>query len=365
MSSTALPSLEAPGDKTPAASPAVKAKRKANDSASASEPVESSISKTKPKKSKKVEAEDELEDATSKPKKDKKVKEPVRPLDPSLPTNKTIPAGLSFETPARQPDAVRLTAVNLSGMAASLKKGMWTYLEAEDADVVIMTETKIASEPAHEGIQAKYKHRYFSAGAEKGQAGTAVLSKIEPLSVAYDLPTLAEPGKLAGRLVRLEFPSLYVLGTYTPNAGQGLKSMPRKQDWNEAFERYLRELDSVKPVVWMGDLNVAPTSIDVRNSKKNWDKEPGHTAIERDAFVQQLQPTESEHKPLIDVWRHRNPDVEQYTYYSYRFDCRTKGIGWRLDYAIVSERMLARVQACEIRQIAYGFSDHVCPISVP
>ena len=108
-------------------------------------------------------------------------------------------------------------------------------------------------------------------------------------------------------------------------------------------------------------MNVAPAEADLRNAKTNLNKTPGYTTDECEAFAATLNPSEdSGHGKLIDVWRHRNPDrVGAYTYFSYRFQCRTKGIGWRLDHAVVSERLLPEVRACEIRAEAYGASDHV------
>jgi AP endonuclease-1 len=179
------------------------------------------------------------------------------------------------------------------------------------------------------------------------------LSKIEPLNVTIGLPTAEGDLSLtAGRIVTLEFANSYVVGTYVPNAGAALKEMPRKEAWNAAFERYLRQLDAKKPVIWGGDLNVVPTEQDVRNWKTNYEKSAGCTSKEIHAFNRQLNPEEgSGHEKLIDVWRKLHPDVVgHYSYYSLRFQCRVKGIGWRLDYAVVSERLLGKVKQCEIRQ---------------
>lgn len=111
----------------------------------------------------------------------------------------------------------------------------------------------------------------------------------------------------------------------------------------------------------MGDLNVAHKEIDLRNAKTNWNKTPGYSEAECDGFEATLNPAEdSGHAKLIDVWRHRNPErVGGYSYWGWRFQARTKGIGWRLDYAVVSERLMPEVQDCVIRAEAYGASDHV------
>lgn len=179
-------------------------------------------------------------------------------------------------------------------------------------------------------------------------AGTAILSKIKPLSVDYTLPGHPDPESVKGRIVTLEFESAYVIGTYVVNAGTGLKvrlciphqsqrlnlrmnqTLPEKNTWNKHFQAYIRALDAKKPVIWTGDLNVAPTELDLANPKTNWNKTPGYTEDETKAFKDILIGDE-EHK-MIDVWRHRNPELRHYTYFSYRFNCRSKGIGWRLDH---------------------------------
>jgi AP endonuclease-1 len=164
--------------------------------------------------------------------------------------------------------------------------------------------------------------------------------------------------------------------------------MDRKKAWNGAFENYIRSLDAQKPVIWLGDLNVAPTALgidmvsfcaisksiskplpDIKRSKQNYNKSAGHTEIEITAFNQTLNPSPSlaGSERLVDVWREMHPTDQHYTYFSYRFDCRTKGIGWRLDYClsisakscvfaqnlfvivVLSQRLLPRVKMCEIR----------------
>lgn len=135
--------------------------------------------------------------------------------------------------------------------------------------------------------------------------------------------------------------------------------MARKVEWNTKFDAYLRILDAKKPVIWTGDQNVVRSELDIRHWKTN-QKSAGCTPTERAGFESQLNPTDDAHKPLVDVWRQRNPEVaDGYTYFGYRADCRTKGIGWRLDMMIVSERILDKVTECQIRAECYGASDHL------
>ena len=216
-------------------------------------------------------------------------------------------------------------------------------------------------------------------------AGTAILSKHKALSVTRTLPGHPDPNYTKGRIVTLEFDNTYVVGTYVPNAGTGLKTLNEKNMWNEHFTTYIRDLDKKKPVIWTGDLNVAPTAIgklaaqlcsgrcsrinpDLANPKTNWNKTPGYTEAETTAFKNILTPpsdapddAKDDAPKFIDVWRHLHPDTHHYTYFSYRFRCREKNLGWRLDMFVLSERLLERVKMCEIRDEIYGASDH-CPV---
>jgi len=131
--------------------------------------------------------------------------------------------------------------------------------------------------------------------------------------------------------------------------------------WNHHFEAYIRDLDQKKAVIWAGDLNVAPTAIDLSNPKTNWNKTAGYTEAETTAFANILNPPGEDAGRFVDIWRKLHPSDHHYTYFSYRFNCRAKGIGWRLDMFVLSERMVDRVKMCEIRSEIYGASDH-CPI---
>lgn len=322
--------------------------------ASAQEPVEEAVET-------KEEVEDEEEDKPKKAKRAKKAKEPVKPIDPSVPTNLTVPDNL--EPFPRPPEGcIRISAWNVAGLRASEKKGFSRYVNAEDADILVVTETK-TPEIDLPALNDRYEYRYWGDHVKKGHAGTAIFSKIKPLNVTRGFPASDEVSAAdsEGRMITLEFEKTYLVGTYVPNAGAGLKTLPEKEKWNRAFELYLRELDAKKPVIWCGDMNVVAAPIDIRNWKTNYNKSAGCTDSEINAFKAQLNPEEgSDHQHLVDVWRERNPELEgHYSYYSYKFSCREKGIGWRIDYHVVSERILPKVKSCEIRAGIWGASDHV------
>ncbi|KAF7338134.1 DNA-(apurinic or apyrimidinic site) lyase [Mycena venus] len=312
-------------------------------------------------KRKALDTGDEAAETTKTAKTTKKAKVAEERIN-TQPTNKVLPVNIVF--PDRIPGTLRLATWNICGLAASQKKGFKYYIEAEDPDILVLTETKVNNEPLDLALKARFPHWCWSVSDKKGYSGTAILSKHKPLSVTTTLPGHPDPTLVKGRIVTLEFENSFVVGTYTVNAGADLKvTLDQKKEWNTHFEAYIRDLDKRKPVIWTGDLNVAPTELDLANPKTNWNKTAGYTEAETTAFKNILDPPESSPNAnkFVDVWRRLHPTDKQYTYFSYRFNCREKGIGWRLDMFVLSERIADRVKMCEIRSEIYGASDH-CPL---
>ncbi|KAH0583726.1 DNA-(apurinic or apyrimidinic site) lyase [Termitomyces sp. J132] len=300
------------------------------------------------------------EDADEKAKTTKTKKAKTDPTTPenTQPTNKVLPVTITF--PQKTPGTLRIATWNICGLAASSKKGFKNYVEAEDADILVLTETKVNNEPVDPALVNRYPYRYWSIADKKGYSGTAILSKFKPLNVNMALPGHPDPSEVKGRIITLEFETCYLIGTYVVNAGQGLKTLDAKKEWNTHFDTYIRDLDKRKPVIWTGDLNVAPTEMDLRNAKSNWNKSPGYTEVETTAFNNILNSPDAPER-FVDIWRQMHPDLRHYTYFSYRFNCRQNGTGWRLDMFVLSEGIVERVKLCEIRDEIYGASDH-CPV---
>ncbi|KAJ3065287.1 hypothetical protein HK102_007938, partial [Quaeritorhiza haematococci] len=190
--------------------------------------------------------------------------------------------------------------------------------------------------------------------AKKGYSGVAVFSKTKPLKDTYGIGISEFDDE--GRTITLEYEDFFLIACYIPNAGSKLERLDYKVRYNAAMEAYIRGLEKKKPIIWTGDLNVAHKEIDLARPKTN-QKSAGFTPEERADFERILNKNSP---PLIDTWRHLHPDQPNgYTYYSYRFQCRVKGIGWRLDYFVVSEKLMPRVVDSVIRSEAYGASDHV------
>ncbi|KAI8811418.1 Endonuclease/exonuclease/phosphatase [Cladochytrium replicatum] len=261
-----------------------------------------------------------------------------------------MPTSYAYEKVAG--NLIKLISWNVSSFPASIKKKSLEYIAAELPDVLMLQETKV-NKPPKNISEKDYPYQYWhSSSGKKGYAGTALLSRIQPLNVSYGVGH--QEFDFEGRTITAEFDDFFLVNTYVPNAGTALDRLKDKQDYSVLLERHLRTLDAVKPVVWTGDLNVAHQEIDLTNPKTN-KRSAGFTLEERSDFTRILEGTPK----FIDSWRCRNPGTVGYTYWSYRHACRAKNIGWRLDYFVVSERFMPAIADSFIRTEVYGASDHV------
>ncbi|KAG2224192.1 hypothetical protein INT45_001310 [Circinella minor] len=291
---------------------------------------------------------------TKKPKK----KATWEPFDPTVPNNTKFPETLTF--PKTPKGSIKIASYNVGGLNSCLKKGFKEYVNAEDPDVICLQETKV-NQPVSTAVNDKvYKYRYWAYDDKKGYSGVAVFSKYKPEKVEYGLPKYDDGSR--GRVISLYFPAFTVVACYVPNAGDKLKNLERRQTFNGHMEKFIRSLQKEgRAVIWTGDLNVAHTRKDIARPDTN-QRSAGFTVEERTDFDRLLATsTDGNDLPgLIDTWRHFHPETEgHYTYYSYRFQCRTKLIGWRLDYFVVTPDLMDKIVESEIRQIAWGASDHV------
>ncbi|KAI9496507.1 Endonuclease/exonuclease/phosphatase [Zychaea mexicana] len=292
------------------------------------------------------------------PVKPAKKKKTWEPFDPTLPRNVTLPEDMTF--PKAPEGSIKLASFNVGGLNSSIKKGFKNYVAAENADIIFLQETKV-NQPVSTAVDDKvYKYRYWAFDDKKGYSGVAVFSKYKPEKVERGLPDYDEGSR--GRVITLYFPAFTLVACYVPNSGDKLKNLERRKVFNQHMEKFLRSLQKEgRAVIWAGDLNVAHTRKDIARPDTNT-RSAGFTVEERADFDRVLATsTDGNDLPgLIDTWRHFHPETEgHYTYYSYRFQCRSKLIGWRLDYFVVTPDLMDKVVESEIRQIAYGASDHV------
>ena len=247
---------------------------------------------------------------------------------------------------------MKLVSWNVNGLRACLGKGFLDFAKQSDADVICLQETKL--QPEQVDFELPGYEFYWNSAEKKGYSGTAILTRVPPLSVAYDFG--ADEHRHEGRVITAEFPQFYLVCCYTPNSQDGLKRLDYRMQWEDDFRVYLKELDAVKPVVLCGDLNVAHTEIDLKNPKTNR-QNAGFSDEERAKMTELLS------SGFTDTYRHFYPDqTGVYSWWSYRFQARQKNAGWRIDYFIVSDRLQPNLTAAAIHTDIYG-SDH-CPVSL-
>lgn len=238
---------------------------------------------------------------------------------------------------------------NVNGLRAVMGKNFKEVFENQNADIFCLQEIKCTKEQADFQPDGYYSY-YYSATAKKGYSGTAVFTKIKPVSVTYGIN-----GKHTdeGRVITCEYDDFYFVCCYVPNAQPELKRINYRMEFEDDIREYLTELDKKKPVVYCGDLNVAHNEIDLKNPKSNIGN-PGFSDEERTKFNQLLN------AGFADTFRRLYPDEVKYSWWSYRFRAREKNSGWRIDYFIVSERFMEKVEDSIICTDITG-SDH-CPV---
>ena len=241
---------------------------------------------------------------------------------------------------------------NVNGLRACMKKGFLDFYQQERPDFCCLQETKM--QPHQAQVDLPGYHQYWNSAQKKGYSGTAVFTKQEPLSVSYDFGP--EEHRTEGRVITAEYPAFYLVCCYTPNSQDGLKRLDYRMSWEDAFLAYLQALDAKKPVVLCGDLNVAHQEIDLKNPKTNR-RNAGFTDEEREKMTRLLS------SGFTDTFRAKYPDLEgAYSWWSYRFHAREKNAGWRIDYFIVSDRLMPQVTEAAIHNEIFG-SDH-CPVEL-
>ena len=248
---------------------------------------------------------------------------------------------------------MRLISWNVNGIRAAVKKDFKASLELMQPDVLCLQETKAQDDQVAEALAGIEGYRlYTNSAVKKGYAGTAILSKNEPLSVRLDMGI--EQHDLEGRVMALEFDGFFLVTVYTPNSGSELKRLAYRQHWDAAFLAYLEDLQKEKPVVASGDFNVAHKPMDLARPKPNYNKSAGYMQAEIDGMDNIVA------TGFIDTYRFKNPDKVKYSWWSYRAAARKRNIGWRIDYFLVSPGLTGLVRNVDILNDIMG-SDH-CPV---
>ena len=247
---------------------------------------------------------------------------------------------------------MRLISWNVNGIRACVQKGFLEFFKEVDADIFCIQESKLQEGQINLELEGYYQ--YWNYAERKGYSGTAIFTKVKPLTVSYGI-NIEEHDK-EGRVITLEFDDYYVITVYTPNSQNELARLDYRMKWEDDFRNYLKSLERNKPVILCGDLNVAHKEIDLKNPSTNR-KNAGFTDEEREKFSTLLN------SGFIDTFRYFYPDLTgSYSWWSYRFNARKNNAGWRIDYFVVSEALNDKLVSAKIHTEIFG-SDH-CPVEL-
>lgn len=247
---------------------------------------------------------------------------------------------------------MKLVSWNVNGLRACMNKGFLDFFKEADADIFCIQETKMQPDQAEVPIEGYTQ--YWNSAVRKGYSGTAVFTRIPPLSVSYDIGIEAHSGE--GRAITLEFDSFYLVTVYTPNSQKELARIDYRMHWEDDFRAYVKKLDEKKPVIICGDMNVAHEEIDLKNPKPNRGS-AGFSDEERGKMTELLE------SGFTDSFRYLYPEVTGvYTWWSYMYHARANNAGWRIDYFLVSDRIKEQIHDSTILSQVMG-SDH-CPVAL-
>jgi exodeoxyribonuclease-3 len=245
---------------------------------------------------------------------------------------------------------------NVNGIRSIIKKDFLKDVAQMDPDILCFQETKAAVEEVRSALELLPGYHVYvnSSKARKGYSGTAILSKEEPMQVTYDMGL--EEHDQEGRVITAEFATYFVVTVYTPNSGDGLARLDYRERWDKEFMAHVQWLSRRKPVIVCGDLNVAHQAIDIARAKENYNKSAGYTQREIDGFTRLLE------AGFVDTFRRFYPEQVKYSYWDYVTKAREKNTGWRIDYFLVAELLMSKVQEAAIYNEYHG-SDH-CPVAI-
>ena len=250
----------------------------------------------------------------------------------------------------------KIISWNVNGIRAIIKKNFINDINKLDADIICLQETKANVDQTKTALTVFDQYQVFanSSKARKGYSGTAVLTRIKPLKVTYDINIKIHDQE--GRVILLEYDNFNLINVYVPNSGQELKRIEYRKLWDKDFLNYCISTNRNKPLVITGDFNVAHQEIDIARPKANYNKTSGYTQIEIDGFSKFLD------NGFVDIFRMKNPEEIIYTWWNYRFRARERNVGWRIDYFLIDRNLINNINSIDIENKILG-SDH-CPITL-
>ncbi|HIP31377.1 MAG TPA: exodeoxyribonuclease III [Crocinitomicaceae bacterium] len=251
---------------------------------------------------------------------------------------------------------MKIISFNVNGIRAISKKNFFEDMDKVNADVICLQETKASVDQVKETLEEQMPNYsiYANQAVKKGYSGTAILTKVEPISVTYDMGI--DEHDQEGRITCVELADFYVLSIYVPNSKNDLSRLDYRQKWDADLLAYIKELEKKKSVVACGDFNVAHRDIDLARPKANYNKSAGYTQKEIDGLDNFTQ------NGLLDSFRFLHPDEVKYSWWSYRGGARDRNVGWRIDYLLISESLQSKMKSAFILNDVLG-SDH-CPLGI-
>jgi len=243
---------------------------------------------------------------------------------------------------------MKILSWNVNGIRAAVKNGIIKVFQEENPDIILMQEVKADKIDIPEELHHAGYKLYINSADKKGYSGTMVMAKQEPLS--YTTGAGENNTDVEGRIQTMEYDSFYLINSYFPNSQHGLTRLDYKIQFNKTILEYMDKLKAKKPVIITGDFNVAHEEIDIARPKGN-EKNAGFTIEERDSMTEILS------HGYVDTYRYFHKEPEHYSWWSYRFNAREKNIGWRIDYFLVSDNFMGKVQDSLILENVTG-SDH-------
>ncbi|MCD8117924.1 MAG: exodeoxyribonuclease III [Lachnospiraceae bacterium] len=247
---------------------------------------------------------------------------------------------------------MKFVSWNVNGLRACMGKNFMEAFETLDADIFCLQETKMQAGQLE--VTLPGYHQYWNYAEKKGYSGTAIFTKQEPVAVTYGLGI--DQHDHEGRVITLDMGEYYFIVVYVPNSQDNLARLDYRMVWEDDFRAYVKRLDEDKPVIICGDMNVAHEEIDLKNPKSNH-KNAGFTDEERGKMTELLN------AGFTDTFRYKYPDMRDiYSWWSYRFQARSRNAGWRIDYFLVSDRLRERIGDARIHTEIFG-SDH-CPVEL-
>lgn len=247
---------------------------------------------------------------------------------------------------------MKLISWNVNGLRAVLRKNFLEYLDEEAPDILCLQETKAAPDDVEQLWPVSYT-TYWNTAEKKGYSGTAIFTKTRPLEVTQGINH--DDHDREGRVLTAEYPDFFLVNVYVPNSKRDLSRLPYRQKWDRVFLAYLKKLEKKKPVIYCGDLNVAHTEIDLTNPKANVSNH-GFTPQERAGFDAMVK------AGFIDTFREFEQGGGHYSWWSPMSGARSRNIGWRIDYFLISAALRSQLKHAFIRPDVMG-SDH-CPVGI-